>query len=267
MHHLLNAFRRKQGPKDRRFPVTMKMLRWLAGCVNFNDDFDATVFHASVFGWFFMTRVSELLVETPKDEHEDPGFRYSDVALLTKGDQVFWNPGSWKTGGWWQTMTGRWVEPPDSVAVKFRRTKVDKYGGAAVRLHGRSQDGDICPVGAAVYVEKRSPGKRHMGGNTPFWEFASGRPVKRTDIQAAVKAMVAQAGLPTRQGNTHSLRIGGATALYAAVRDMEVVKRWGRWRGDVAHLYVWDERSTMQNDARSMATAGSDVVAFMSEMR
>ena len=50
--------------------------------------------------------------------------------------------------------------------------------------------------------------------------------------------MVVKAGLKAHRGNSHSLRIGGATALHAATRDLDVVRRWGRWRGDVACIYI-----------------------------
>ncbi len=62
--------------------------------------------------------------------------------------------------------------------------------------------------------------------------------------------------------NTHSLRIGGASALYAATRSEELVRRWGRWRSEVYSLYIWDERSTISSDARRMVEAGSDYIAY-----
>ena len=119
---------------------------------------------------------------------------------------------------------------------------------------------------AAAYIEMRSPWGQ-QGEDAAFWTFADGKLLEREHVKAAVQAMVLHAGLPARRGNTHSLRIGGATALYSAVRDMEVVKRWGRWSGDVAHLYVWDERSALGQDAKAMEKAGSEVVAFMAERR
>ena len=77
----------------------------------------------------------------------------------------------------------------------------------------------------------------------------------RAQIQAPLARAAAALGSdPTRMG-THSLRFGGASALWAAYRDSAVVKRWGRWASDAFHGYLWEDRNNARGVAQAMATA------------
>ena len=52
---------------------------------------------------------------------------------------------------------------------------------------------------------------------------------------------------------SHSLRIGGATSLYHAVKDLEAVKRYGRWTTDCYHIYLWEDHERQRDFAQGMA--------------
>ena len=92
-------------------------------------------------------------------------------------------------------------------------------------------------------------------GRRLFFAFPSGRPLHRADIEGWVKLAARAVGLPHRRSNTHSLRMGGASALYAATRSIEVVRRFGRWRGNSADLYVFEAEHNTRRDAQSMVRA------------
>ena len=49
---------------------------------------------------------------------------------------------------------------------------------------------------------------------------------------------LAAIGEPPEQYGTHSYRIGGATALFAAGADETVIRTMGRWNSDIHQLYV-----------------------------
>ena len=51
---------------------------------------------------------------------------------------------------------------------------------------------------------------------------------------------------------SHSLRIGGATALYNATHDVEYVKRFGRWSSNSFSLYLWESRDSTKGLADKM---------------
>ena len=52
----------------------------------------------------------------------------------------------------------------------------------------------------------------------------------------------------------HSLRFGGATALWAAFQDSALVQRWGRWKSDAFHGYLWEGRDNARGVAEKMLT-------------
>ena len=50
-------------------------------------------------------------------------------------------------------------------------------------------------------------------------------------------------GIPTSVANTHSLRAGGATALFSAGVDWVAIQRWGSWKYFVFHQYIRRDHS------------------------
>ena len=86
-------------------------------------------------------------------------------------------------------------------------------------------------------------------------KWRDGRPVTRAQIQTPLaQAAAALGGDPTRMGS-HSLRFGGASALWSAYRDSAVVKRWGRWASEAFHGYLWEARGNAKGVAEAMAAA------------
>ncbi len=70
----------------------------------------------------------------------------------------------------------------------------------------------------------------------------------------------ATGGDPGRIGS-HSLRIGGATALYHTVKDLAYAQRFGRWAGDSYHVYLWDSHDLTKGLAAKMASAKGTLTA------
>ena len=60
---------------------------------------------------------------------------------------------------------------------------------------------------------------------------------------------------------THSLRIGGAAALYALCKDVGIVRRFGRWTPDsiMPWLYAWEVISTSRETSRGMSSVVFDL--------
>ena len=59
--------------------------------------------------------------------------------------------------------------------------------------------------------------------------------------------------LPPDRFRSHSLRIGGATALYHLYHDVEIIKRYGRWSSSAFQGYLWEGREIAQGVAARMA--------------
>ena len=61
-------------------------------------------------------------------------------------------------------------------------------------------------------------------------------------------------GLPSTVADTHSLRAGGATALFAAGLDWIAILSWGRWRSFVFYEYVWRDAAGFLHLGKKVAS-------------
>ena len=56
---------------------------------------------------------------------------------------------------------------------------------------------------------------------------------------------------PSRIG-THSLRSGWANAMFVAGYDIEIIKRWGRWKSDTFTFYLWNGDRALSSVGKGM---------------
>ena len=75
--------------------------------------------------------------------------------------------------------------------------------------------------------------------STPlFREPKTGKPISYATVNSLVKEMMLRVEGSSEGFSTHSLRIGGATALFAAGASETVIRTMGRWSSDIHRLYV-----------------------------
>eukprot|EP00435_Cladocopium_sp_Y103_P071483 s29_g37.t1 len=93
----------------------------------------------------------------------------------------------------------------------------------------------------------------HKSGRTET-TFSVGRRcvLRRLEIQHFLQTAAGGVGLPRDRFLSHSLRVGGATALFQATSDIELVKRLGRWSSSAVHRYLQDGGAVMDS-SRKMA--------------
>jgi hypothetical protein len=72
---------------------------------------------------------------------------------------------------------------------------------------------------------------------------------------AAVKQAAKRAGMDPRAYGTHSMRSGGATAMFGAGVDRLVIKHFGRWKSDCYEQYTRMDGLTMSHLAKKMVGA------------
>ena len=85
----------------------------------------------------------------------------------------------------------------------------------------------------------------------------SGRPLEADNMRSVIKTLMAHVGEDPTEFGTHSLRIGGATALFAAGATPLVIRTMGRWSSDCYRLYV---RACYEASLEWTRKAGSTVV-------
>ncbi len=87
----------------------------------------------------------------------------------------------------------------------------------------------------------------------PFCRWTNGELIRREVIQQALQDAATATGLPRERVMPHSLRIGGASALYHATGNIETVKRFGGWKSQTFHDYLWDSAEQNEGLAGKMA--------------
>ena len=69
----------------------------------------------------------------------------------------------------------------------------------------------------------------------------------RNRLSGIMKTAALDKGVFDARIDTHSLRAGGATALYTQGVPLDVIQRWGRWKSLTPHQYLWRDASALNN--------------------
>ena len=121
---------------------------------------------------------------------------------------------------------------PRMIRVRIKQSKTDSFRQGVDIYLGRT-DTDICPVKAILpYLAIR--------GNRPGPLFIQedGKMLTRQMFSSIVKGILARLPLSEGNYNTHSFRIGAATAAMEAQIPEAHIKMLGRWRSDAYQLYI-----------------------------
>ena len=76
--------------------------------------------------------------------------------------------------------------------------------------------------------------------NKPFSRLGNDALITDHQLTLVIKRAAARNGLNPLLYSIHSLRAGGATALFRATGDVDLVGRFGRWKGRSIHGYIWE---------------------------
>lgn len=232
------GIRRRFGTKERRRPVTPEMLSWLGEHLQYGRTEEASLlWGALTLGFFFLLRASEYLDVGYVDLKR--GLRGGDISLKREGRPCDLSN----------------LHEADEVTVLVRGSKTDIYNRGQVRNHFKTTE-KVCVVKAMIQLYRHFP-QRYQGGSEsedPLFRTRDEHPIPRTAITALIER-AARLGLPEGDLGTHSLRFGGASAIWAQFQDSAMVKRWGRWSSDSFQTYIWEARNTAKGVAQKMATA------------
>ena len=142
----------------------------------------------------------------------------------------------------------------------------------------RSGDERVCAVramdGLRAVAPERFDGREEA--KLPLFRWQGGRVLRREEVQRVLQQAAQACGLPPERFQSHSLRIGGATALYQATGEIELVKRRGRWFSSAVQRYLHDdlasgiaktvgERMVQNGELREKERVVEKVVRFSEE--
>ena len=245
---LVHSLERRAVKKPRRLGVTPQMLQWLGSMLvdpfeeNTQDPAyaDAVMAMASLItAWFFMLRAKEYCDSNGLDE--EMVLRGADLRFTTNGivDEN---------------------QEPNEIAMQFRKTKSDQLAFGESKTLRATGKKHLCPVEALMRMRCKWPTrfqKGHSDSLKPLFRWSAGQSLKRTEVQSFLQQAARGVGLPPERFMSHSLRIGGATALYQSTGEIEVVKGMGRWSSSAVQRYLHDGGDTLPKVSQKMADLGN----------
>ena len=141
----LGGIKRMGVKQNRKYPVTVEMLRWLKRRLDTGTLDGVATWAAIVTAFFFMLRASEYLA--------DPGRPWRDSRVLFGRDVT-----PRKGGEAAKTFMGA-----DEVIIFIKGSKTDQYNFGCCRNHYTTGN-DLCPVRALEALERMAPPEVERGG-------------------------------------------------------------------------------------------------------
>lgn len=115
---------------------------------------------------------------------------------------------------------------PTSARIGFSKSKMNQFQAAEeVVLVCGCQHGVCALHTMAAYMRHRSQKHSHQ----PLFAYDDGSPLTASKMRKLVKSAARHAGLDPADYSAHSLRSGGATALFERGVDLAIVEQLGRW--------------------------------------
>ena len=238
----LDGLKKRYGSGRRKKPVSPRMLRRLFLHLDpANSARGAILWGALLLAYFFLLRSSEYLCESPVPGQR--GLRGSDVIGRCQGAQ------------------GPRLTDCDEVVLTIRGSKTDKFNMGETRNHFRNDDPELCVVKALALLQRWFPAR--LGGqesHMALFRDPQGKPLHRAAVQDLLRWAARAEGLAAEEYGTHSLRFGGASALWAAYGDSGLIQRWGRWASSCFQGYIWEARGASEGVSAAMAKADFEPV-------
>ena len=236
--------RLRHHPK-RKLPLSWALLLLIISDLDLFDLRHLVIAAALLLGWFFGTRISELLA-----------FRLCSVIFFDlNGRPLSFND---------PLLVDHAVE----LELKFGKTKADQDGEGAVRSHYATGEVLCCVKSCATMVAARYLAGGDTSPYSLLFQFFDSSPdsvrekvLGRELVTRTLKAGAASAGIPEARFSCHSLRSGGATAMLRCSQSYEDTRCFFRWRSDVTRVYLRSVRGAMRNVSCLMAAgSGMDTV-------
>jgi hypothetical protein len=214
----ITGMRRSDPPSHPKSPITVALLRHMHKLLNFSEAQDRVIWGASVLGFFFLLRRSEYLALGAKVQPY--AIHRADVTFVGHdGNEA------------------KKLELVLAVIVRFRGSKTDQFGEGASRRLERSGFRWCCPVRAAWYLVEHHK-SLGVAESTLLCRIDATRNLQVRQVVDVIKGAAKQAGQEPERFGSHSLRSGGASALFNAGFDSLAVKLFGRWKSDAVERYT-----------------------------
>jgi hypothetical protein len=210
--------------------VTVDMLRDIHanGGLDFENPDDALLFLALVTAFSFLLRSGEYLSKGgASGVNWRTILRVSGVYAALDGDEVT----DWDIA--------------EEMMLLVPGLKTDQSNRGDL-LNYFATDDALCPMRWIRRLLRLRPGF-FAHSERAFFTYVSGVVIPRAHLEKLLRASAVRLGVPPSDLGLHSLRAGGASAMYHAGFTPEEIKRRGRWASDCWRIYIWESREKAKN--------------------
>ena len=232
---LLEGYKREDPPPAPRLAIPLAVPRFLnAQGQTSTDTKTKTIGHMAIVAFFFLLRAGEYTFHAPTEQRRTYQFRLADVA--------FWE------GTKLLPLTTSTRYLLDHCTAATLSILNQKNGKRNQSIHQEALHTDICPVKALIQHVKHI-WRYTRDTNTKLGTYYAAQTVRQlttSDMSRAIKNAVTNLGLH-KQGLTrdlvgsHSLRAGGAMAMYLNGIPHDTIRKIGRWASDTFLMYIHEQ--------------------------
>ena len=223
----LLGLKRLQSSPTRKYAVSVKMLKAVIAEQR-GPTWDQTMLALALsMAFFFLLRASEYVAKDGK-VHIEKILLADDLSVYRKGVHI---PISQ-------------VDQADELVINLRGSKTDIYNEGN-KLNIKLTPGVEPPEHPLILLRLAYAMKpaAFQGGHPLFTKDDNKTVISRSEVNKALKLAALKLGLDPDDHTTHSLRAGGATALWRAGWPPAKIKRRGRWLSDCWLIYyIWPGR-------------------------
>ena len=244
---------RQAGPKLRKQPATLRHLEAARGLLDLSGRRGRATWATLLLGFFFLLRVSNIAGRTQSSYDEDYVLLRRDVTFF---DRV----------GKPMDLTEASLPLVDGMEIRVKRSKTDQEGVGYRRHLFLSNRVEMCVVRAVAHHLLESsdlpaawPVGAYDGRHGVLRGERARTVVSRGDISDLLKTAGVQVGDAPSNLGTHSLRIGGATALHALGVPDAWIMFMGFWKSKAYLLYCRPTEAVPRNIAALMASCPVEV--------
>ena len=224
---ILKGVKRVKGNKStQKLPITLEILKLLAGKLDMSSSFDRVFWTACIVAFYSFFRKSNLLIQSIGSFDPSRHLCTSDVEFRTEG----------------AVLTVRW-----SKVIQFRER--------ILRIPlPRLNNSLFCPSFALLGLCLTSPSPT---GPTPLFRYSErGVLVALTQgkFVSTLRGHLADLGFPADQFSGHSFRRGGAQFGLQCGLPVELIKLQGDWNSNAYERYLQPSFSLRQKVASTLGT-------------
>ena len=243
----LKGLKKLAGAARGKMPATKDLLEHVNARLSTGSVMLACLNAAIQLAFFVLLRTSEYcVIPLSRNGAFDPDSTLldGDVMLICRGKMLPWDE----------------VEDDDyphvsEVVISIKKSKTDQNRVGVTRSAERTGE-RLCVVAAILrFIKLRLEYGVTSSVDSPFFRWGNDftQHLRRDSVSKALKHSAKLLGQHVSEYASHSLRIGGATALIHSGASAESVRRFGRWKSDTWQQCSWSTRGLLSGLSKLMA--------------